>query len=202
MSCRTSDMWYFIQPSHHTVHCCSCTTSVEFLWFFLSNICVVTYSEKLCRVPVTFSLWHRGSSSPQAAHPWGWSNQGPFQSKTHVLLQMGYLASGLPQATEIVHNKSCLFEHVKSHGSHHNAPPWLQIVGPTVVHFLYSQIFSILLAGLYLSPQAFAPPFLFPLIYLMLASCLQSALKTITKLAFLLKHIPWVDILHITDVFR
>lgn len=36
----------------------------------------------------------------------------------------------------------------------------------------------------------------------MLPSCLQSALKTITKLAFLLKLIPWVYIPHITDVLH
>lgn len=36
----------------------------------------------------------------------------------------------------------------------------------------------------------------------MLPSCLQSALKTITKLAFLLKLIPWVYILYITDVLH
>lgn len=36
----------------------------------------------------------------------------------------------------------------------------------------------------------------------MLPSCLQSALKTVTKLAFLLKLIPWVCILYITDVLH
>lgn len=36
----------------------------------------------------------------------------------------------------------------------------------------------------------------------MLPSCLQSALKTVTKLAFLLKFIPWVCILYITDVLH